>query len=219
MKKTFQTLLVVPLIFLLLSACQTVGGAGAPPADKSSPELASHSALLSEAMVLSTPGLTGEPGLLNSVALTAAAPEVPIPAGCTITADADFEDAVFRLINEKRAQENLPELAGQPQLYAAARSHSLDMACKDFFSHNGSDASSPFERIRRAGYTFSVAAENLYAGSESLNDPAKAVDAWMNSPGHRDNILNASVIHMGVSYVSSASGRYHGYVTVLFAGP
>jgi hypothetical protein len=64
------------------------------------------------------------------------------------------------------------------------------MACKNYFSHTGSDGSSPFDRIKAQGYVYSYAGENLFAGNGVYNDAGQAVSAWMNSPGHKQNILN-----------------------------
>jgi uncharacterized protein YkwD len=105
------------------------------------------------------------------------------------------------------------------QLTAAARQHSRDMACNNFFSHYGSDGSSPFDRIAWSGFSYSAAAENIYAGSGSYNSPQQAFNGWMNSSGHRTNMLNPTYTHIGVGYIYNANSTYGGYFTANFARP
>jgi uncharacterized protein YkwD len=88
------------------------------------------------------------------------------------------------------------------------------MAQNDFFSHTGSDGSSFTDRLIRAGYTFSAAAENIAAGTTT---PERTVDGWMNSEGHRRNILNCELREIGVGYAylenDTGSVNYHHYWT------
>ena len=95
----------------------------------------------------------------------------------------------------------------------AARGHSRDLADNEFFNHVGSDGPGFVERIQRAGYTSICAAgENIAAGQTS---PAAVVSAWMNSDGHRANILSNKFRDIGVGYVYEADdtypGGYYGY--------
>ena len=93
------------------------------------------------------------------------------------------------------------------------------MACNDFFSHYGSDGSSPFDRMAWSGFSYTAAAENIYAGGGSYNSPQQAFNGWMNSPGHRTNMLNPTYTHIGVGYIFSSGSTYGGYYTANFARP
>ncbi len=92
------------------------------------------------------------------------------------------------------------------------------MVCQHFFSHTGSDGSLPWDRAARFGYSFSYLSENLYMGSGGYNSPGAAVQAWLNSPGHRENMLYPNAVHIGVGYAyDDATGA--GYVTAMFGKP
>lgn len=135
------------------------------------------------------------------------------------TLNANFENTVITLLNAERAKAGWGQLTAQSQLMSAARAHSLNMACKNFLGHTGSDGSSPFDRMARFGYSFSTAAENVYAGSGPFNSPESAVAGWMNSPGHRANILNGAFIHIGSGYAFNANSEYGGYFANSFGKP
>ncbi len=132
--------------------------------------------------------------------------------------NAAFESEVVALINQERQAAGLPPLQVHSALQQASRSHSEDMACNDFFSHIGSDGSTPWDRAVRAGYNPSYIAENLYMGSGSYNTPQAVVTGWMNSPGHRANILAPEPVHIGVGYIFDPATGF-GYVTALFGRP
>jgi uncharacterized protein YkwD len=102
---------------------------------------------------------------------------------------------VFRLVNVERARAGCPALAAEPRLAAAAGAHSADMAAKHYFSHTSQDGSSLALRIDRTGYKWSRIGENIAKGQST---PAAVMTAWMNSPGHRANILNCQFRHLGV---------------------
>ena len=110
----------------------------------------------------------------------------PMPAqGEAPPADAELI-ALIKAHNERRAAEKLPTLARNDRLTAAARRHARDMAAHQKLSHEGSDGSTMQERIEEAGYHGRSMAENVAEGYESI--PA-VMEGWMNSPGHRANIL------------------------------
>ena len=123
------------------------------------------------------------------------------------------------LINQERQNQGLSPLGYQFPLAAAARDHSQDMACNGFFSHTGSDGSSPASRADAQGYSFSTIGENIYAGGGPYNSPEQAFNAWMNSPGHRTNMLNPEFGEIGVGHSFNASSPYGGYFTALFGKP
>ena len=83
-------------------------------------------------------------------------------------------------MNQERGKVGCSPLAMNTALNKAALGHSEDMARNDFFDHTGSDGSSPWERMTRAGYQFSEAGENIAAGYTS---PEDVMDGWMGSQG------------------------------------
>jgi uncharacterized protein YkwD len=125
----------------------------------------------------------------------------------------EVELEVVTLLNQERANESLPPLSIDMRLMNAARRHTNDMATHNFFSHTGSDGSSPFDRIADAGYPARSAGENIAAGYRTAT---AAVQAWMNSSGHRANILSSSYEHIGVGYVYDGSASYGYYWTTDF---
>ncbi len=236
MKKFFTISLMVVLIALLLTACQGVQSTITPTGNvpvTGNQETSKNAefSLKGEISDLSEPvKLASMPPSDNPVEGVdapvekmprgiATPPQISAPAGCNASFNSDFESVVLRQINKERAKRNLKKLTRQPQLIAAAREHTLDMACNNYFSHTSLDGRSPFDRIRAAGYSYRIAAENLYAGNGAYNNPKKAVAAWMNSAGHRKNILTAGVVHIGVSYVYNPNSTYGGYLTVTFGAP
>ncbi len=132
----------------------------------------------------------------------------------------DLAEQVVQLVNAHRANAGCPPLAIDPRLVAAAQGHSEDMAVNDFFSHTGSDGSRPWDRMEAEGYNWSRAAENIAAGYPT---PEDVVAAWMNSTGHRNNILNCALVDTGVGYVHLADDtgnvNYHHYWTQDFGTP
>jgi uncharacterized protein YkwD len=108
-----------------------------------------------------------------------------------------FVQQVVDLTNQFRTSKGLAPLTLNSKLTAAAQNHSQDMAISDFFDHKGTDGSSAGDRASKAGYDWREMAENIAAGQKT---PAEVVKAWINSPGHRENILNANVKEIGVGY-------------------
>jgi len=146
-------------------------------------------------------------------------PPTATAAGCSYSLNTSFEQQLLNLINQERKKRGIAPLRMDSRLVAAARLHSQDMGCKGFFSHTGSDGSSPFDRMQRAGYTFSAAAENIYAGNGSYNSPQAAFNGWMNSQGHRENMLNPRYVDVGIGYVNVPGSPYGGYFTADFGKP
>lgn len=114
-----------------------------------------------------------------------------------------FENEVIRLVNEIRAQNGLKTLTANWELSRVARYKSQDMVDNRYFSHTSPTYGSPFQMIRAFGLSFRTAGENIAYGQRT---PQAVVNAWMNSSGHRANILNASYTQIGVGYV--ANGHY-----------
>ncbi|MBT2456297.1 CAP domain-containing protein [Streptomyces sp. ISL-86] len=103
--------------------------------------------------------------------------------------------AVLSLVNQERAAAGCPALTLNAKLTKAAQDHSADMAAHGTMSHTGSDGSDAGQRITRAGYTWSSYGENVAYGYSTAE---KVMEGWMNSPGHRQNILNCSFKEIGI---------------------
>lgn len=108
----------------------------------------------------------------------------------------EFQRRVLELTNQERAKNGLSPLTYDSRLNVAADQYSATMANGDFFSHTGLDGSTPTSRANTVGFPGGVA-ENIGAGYTS---PEAAVQGWMNSPGHRANILNPTYKSLGVGY-------------------
>jgi uncharacterized YkwD family protein/spore coat assembly protein SafA len=114
-----------------------------------------------------------------------------------------YEQEVIRLVNEIRVQNGLGRLTYDWELGRVARYKSQDMHDNRYFSHTSPVYGTPFQMIRSFGISYRSAGENIAHGQTS---PQAVVNAWMNSSGHRANILNASFTQIGVGYV--ADGHY-----------
>ena len=114
-----------------------------------------------------------------------------------------FESEVIRLVNEQRTQNGLKPLTANWELSRVARYKSQDMVDNRYFSHTSPTYGTPFQMMKAFGLRFRTAGENIAYGQRT---PQAVVNAWMNSSGHRANILNASYTQIGVGYVSS--GHY-----------
>lgn len=123
------------------------------------------------------------------------------------------ENEVVRLTNVQRAKYGLPPLQADWQLARVARYKSMDMRDKNYFSHQSPTYGSPFSMMKNFGISYRTAGENIAAGQQT---PQEVVTAWMNSPGHRANILNKSFTHIGVGYAKG--GSYGHYWTQMFIG-
>ncbi|KYD30474.1 CAP domain-containing protein [Parageobacillus toebii] len=108
-----------------------------------------------------------------------------------------YEQQVVDLTNKERAKYGLPPLKVDLALSKVAREKSRDMAVNHYFSHNSPTYGSPFEMMRKFGISYTAAGENIAKGQRT---PQEVVAAWMNSPGHRANILNKNYTHIGVGF-------------------
>lgn len=114
-----------------------------------------------------------------------------------------FESQVLMLTNKERSNVGLKPLSGNDAtLNKSARLKSQDMADKNYFDHNSPTYGSPFDMMKHFGITYNAAAENIAKGQRT---PEEVVNAWMNSSGHRANLLNAQFTHIGVGYVSKGN--------------
>ncbi|GAA0328919.1 SafA/ExsA family spore coat assembly protein [Bacillus carboniphilus] len=122
-----------------------------------------------------------------------------------------IENEVIRLTNQERAKNGLPALQANWELSRIARYKSKDMRDRGYFAHNSPTYGSPFDMIRNFGVNYRTAGENIAAGQRSASEVVKQ---WMESPGHRQNILNASFKEIGVGYAEG--GTYGVYWTQMF---
>ncbi|MGG0716920.1 CAP domain-containing protein [Robertmurraya massiliosenegalensis] len=113
-----------------------------------------------------------------------------------------FEQKVVDLTNDERAKQGLPALKLDTNLSKVARAKSEDMKAKGYFSHTSPTYGSPFDLMKQFGISYRSAGENIAMGQRS---PEEVVQAWMNSEGHRANILNSSFTYIGVGYVESGN--------------
>jgi uncharacterized protein YkwD len=150
-----------------------------------------------------------------SVGPASLAPIDPAAAGPNAAASVDaIRVMVVKLTNTQRAKVGCRALTVDGRLGDAAQEHSAEMAAHNYFGHTSLDGSTAFERITDAGYAYSAAAENIAAGQRTA---AAVMTAWMNSPGHRANILNCSLTQIGVGYATG--GGYGFYWTQDFGTP
>lgn len=122
-------------------------------------------------------------------------------------------EEVVRLVNVERAAVGCAPLSINADLVEAAQLHSVDMAEHNFMSHTGSDGSNFSQRARAAGYTGFPGGENVAAGYPT---PAAVMRGWMESDGHRKNILNCNFRNIGVGYASNPNSTYIHYWTQVF---
>ena len=126
----------------------------------------------------------------------------------------EFERGVFELINYERTSRGLHELIWNDVLAAASRYHSMDMAENNFFGHVGSDGLAPLERAQRFGFIGLVVYENCVGGK---NAPQEALQTWMDSQQHRNNILSRNMTYIGIGFVRLEGSQWITYVTVKIA--
>ncbi|MFI2760550.1 sigma-70 family RNA polymerase sigma factor [Streptomyces echinatus] len=112
---------------------------------------------------------------------------------------------VVALVNKERAAAGCGAVSEDPQLDKAAQGLSDDMAARGFFDHTDPDGNGPGERITAAGYRWSTYGENIARGQQT---PQSVMDSWMNSPGHRANILNCSFKNIGVGVHNGSGGPW-----------
>ena len=124
------------------------------------------------------------------------------------------EQQVFELVNKERAKRNLPLLKFNAELSRVARFKSQDMIDKKYFAHNSPTYGSPFQMMQKFGLRFSAAGENIAYGQKTA---AEVMSTWMNSAGHRANILSEAYTNIGIGVAKTANGTL--YWTQMFMNP
>ncbi|WP_078553635.1 CAP domain-containing protein [Bacillus alkalicellulosilyticus] len=117
-----------------------------------------------------------------------------------------FEDQVVSLVNQERAKQGLRPLTHRADVKNVAHKKAEDMIKSNYFSHQSPNYGSPFDMLRTFGISYSTAGENIAKGQKT---PEEVMRSWMNSPGHRQNIMNAQYDTIGV-------GFYHGAWVQMF---
>ena len=137
--------------------------------------------------------------------------KISIPEAAPLSS---LESEVIRLVNIERTNRGLQALTTNWQLSRVARYKSQDMIDKNYFSHTSPTYGSPFAMMEDFGLRFSAAGENIAYGQRTAQE---VVNAWMNSPGHRANILSAAYTEIGVGAAKAANGTL--YWTQMFMKP
>ena len=125
-----------------------------------------------------------------------------------------LENEVIKLVNAERSKRGLQTLTANWEVSRVARYKSQDMAKKGYFSHTSPTYGSPFAMMESFGIKYSAAGENIAKGQRT---PQEVMNAWMNSAGHRSNILSPSYTQIGVGVAKDSAGRY--YWTQMFIKP
>ena len=155
-----------------------------------------------------TPGLPG-----GDISLPGQTPS--LPGGGSLPSEggdsiSSYESEVIRLVNQARQENGLQPLTASGTLSQVARAKSQDMVDNRYFSHTSPTYGTPFQMLTTFGVSYRTAGENIAYGQSS---PQEVVTGWMNSPGHRANILNSGYTQIGVGYVANGN-----YWTQLFIG-
>ena len=122
-----------------------------------------------------------------------------------------WEKEILDLTNSFRARNGLSALSWSDAAAKAARLHSKDMADNNYFSHTGLNGSTPSQRLKAQGISFTASGENIIGG---YGNALHSSNGWMNSSGHRSNLLHKSFQYLGVGYV--LGGSYGNYATQNF---
>ena len=129
--------------------------------------------------------------------------------GSSAIAVESLERRVFDLVNERRIEAGLPPLAWNKEAASAARVHSANMAALNFFSHTGTDGKNVSARAASAGLTsWHLIGENIATNRGFKSPLESAVQSWMNSPGHRENILKGAWHETGIGVAVKVDGTY-----------
>jgi len=151
-------------------------------------------------------GMLGQCDKKPKPAPAAAAPAPappPAPAPTPVALNPVVAEAIA-LTNAHRANAGLPALAAHPSLVAAADRHSADQAARGVMSHTGGDGSDAGQRITAAGFKWRTWGENVAYGQPNAQ---AVITAWMNSAGHRTNILSPKFTQIGLSAATAPDGR------------
>lgn len=132
--------------------------------------------------------------------------QAPTSISTTTQANNDWTDQIINLVNSERSKVNLPSLKKDNALTNSANTYALQMGKYNFFSHTGNDGSTFVDRDTAAGYNnYRWLGENIAAGQQS---PQEVMTDWMNSSGHKKNILNSNAKDIGVGLAKVPGSTY-----------
>jgi uncharacterized YkwD family protein len=120
----------------------------------------------------------------------------------TRTTSSQYASEVLNLVNAERSKQGLKPLKMNTTLNKSAQAKAKDMHDKKYFNHNSPTYGSPFDQMKQFGYKYSYAGENIAQGQRS---PQEVMKAWMNSAGHRANILSPNFTEIGIGYYSEGN--------------
>lgn len=166
-----------------------------------------------------TPSETVPSAAQTALPTTAPRPSAPTPSTATPTVAPDVSSdpkvsAVTSLTNNERQKAGCSPVKLDTRLNQAAVAHSDDMAKRNYFDHNSPEGTTPANRVTKTGYDWKSTGENIAYGYKT---PEAVMNGWMNSEGHRKNILNCSWLDMGIGIVVDTDGTI--YWTQEFARP
>lgn len=128
----------------------------------------------------------------------------PSPTADSNAGIGSYEQQVANIVNKERAANGLPALKVNTNLSAVAEKKAEDMRDKNYFSHTSPTYGSPFDMMKQFGISYKSAGENIAKGQRT---PEEVMTGWMNSAGHRANILNADFTEIGIGYVTDSNGN------------
>lgn len=140
-------------------------------------------------------------------------PEQKISVPSKSTADTSIQNEILKLVNNERSKQGLNPLKLNWEVSRVAKVKAEDMAHEGYFSHTSPTYGTPFEMLKHYGIVYRTAGENIAAGQPNAQE---VMEAWMNSTGHRANILNAKYTDLGVGYATG--GSYKTYWVQQFIG-
>lgn len=140
---------------------------------------------------------------ITNIAMIYVGQKILIPDTNSLTS---YEQQVIELVNRERSSRGLGLLTYDSQLGYVARLKSQDMVNNNYFSHTSPTYGSPFQMMEKFGLRFSAAGENIAYGQRTAQE---VMNAWMNSAGHRANILSATYTHIGVGVAKSSNGTLY----------
>ncbi|MBX2861912.1 MAG: CAP domain-containing protein [Leptolyngbyaceae cyanobacterium MAG.088] len=161
-------------------------------------------------------GDSDPPETSNSSAPMSVATPIDVVAEEDCTTLSSILDDLLAETNDIRAANGASNLRFSYQLGQAAQAHAEDMATNDYFSHTSLDGSSIADRIDDSGYIYSSAGENIAAGHDSVE---AVVNAWFESPGHRENLLNPDYVDIGFGLSFNSSSEFGSYWVQEFGRP
>lgn len=127
-----------------------------------------------------------------------------------------YDAELLSLTNAERSKQGVAALCLSSQLNSAAQAHAEDMANNNYFSHTSQDGRAFFQRIAATGYSYSGSAENIAAAGAT---PSETISQWMNSSGHRTNLLNTAYTEVGFGYAYNANSQWQRYWVQVLAKP